>query len=85
MVGRFLPIPTFSQVKGFARGALVTGALFAATAVGGQSIHVRTWVGLILAAGVSTVALSAAGFFAGLSATQRRWLWSRARRVARLR
>lgn len=85
MVGRFLPIPTFSQVKGFARGALATGALFAATAVGGQSIHVRTWVGLILAAGVSTVALSAAGFFAGLSATQRRWLWSRARRVARLR
>jgi len=84
MVGRFLPIATLSQVKGFVRGALATGALFAATAFGGQVVHVRTWVGLILAAGLSGAVLTVAGFFAGLSAAQRRWLWSRARRVARL-
>ena len=85
MVGRILPIATLSQAKGFVRGALATGVLFAATAVAGRAVHVHTWLGLILAAGVSAVALTAAGFFAGLSATQRRWLWSRARRVARLR
>ncbi len=85
MVLKILAIATLPQVKGFVRGALATGALFAATAVGGEAVRVHTWVGLILAAGVSAVALAAAAFFAGLSATQRRWLWSRARRVARLR
>ena len=85
MIGRILTIPASSQVKGLLRGTLATGALFAVAAVGGESIHVHTWIGLILGAGVSGVLLTVAAFFVGLSATQRRWLWSRARRVARLK
>jgi O-antigen/teichoic acid export membrane protein len=85
MVGRILAIPTPSQLKGFVRGALATGALFGIAAVVGEAVAVHSWVGLVLVSAVSAALLTIAGFFGGLSATQRRWLWSRARRVVRLR
>ena len=85
MIGRILHIPLWSQLKGLLRGALTTGALFGLTAVGGEILTVRTWIGLIVVSVVSGAVLIAGAFFGGLSAQQRRWLWSRARRVARLR
>jgi len=72
-------------LKGLVRGALATGALFGTAAFVGDAVAVHTWVGLVLVSGVSAALLTVAGFFGGLSATQRRWLWSRARRVVRLR
>jgi putative effector of murein hydrolase LrgA (UPF0299 family) len=74
-----------TQLRGLARGGLVSAGLFIATALLSTKVFVHSWIELILGAGVTGLILLAIAFMAGLSPTQRRWLWTRARRVASLR
>ena len=85
MIGRILTIPTFAQVAAVVRAGLVTAGLFGGAAVLGRVVAVENWVALVAASAVSGVVLAALAILGGLSAGQRRWLWSRAQRVIRLR
>lgn len=85
MIGRILAIPTTDQLRGLVRGGLSSAAVFAGAAALSTVVGAHTWIGLLLGAGISGIVLLAMAVFTGLSGTQRRWLWSRARRVVRLR
>jgi O-antigen/teichoic acid export membrane protein len=85
MIGRILEVPARRQLAGFARGASATAALLGASALLGRLVHAGSWPALVAASAVSGLALVAGAAFLGLSATQRRWLWARARRVVRFR
>lgn len=85
MIGRILTIPTSAQVSASLRAGLVTAGLFGAAAALGRVLAVETWAGLVLASALSGLILVALAVLGGLSETQRRWLWSRALRVIRLR
>ncbi|MGZ4147995.1 MAG: lipopolysaccharide biosynthesis protein [Actinomycetota bacterium] len=85
MIGRILEIPTTTQLRGLARGGSASAALFVAAALLSGHVFVHSWIKLILGAGVSGVVLLAIAFVTGLSPTQRRSLWTRARRVASFR
>ncbi len=81
MIGRILEIPTTDQLRGLVRGGLSSAAIFAAAAALSTVVGAHTWIGFLLGAGISGIVLLAMAVFTGLSSTQRRWLWSRARRV----
>jgi O-antigen/teichoic acid export membrane protein len=85
MIGRILMIPTASQVAALLRAGLVTLGLLASAAALGRVLAVGTWAGLLFASLLSGLVLVALAFLGGLSRTQRRRLWSRTRRVIRLR
>ena len=85
MIGRILEIPTTDQLRGLVRGGLSSAAIFAAAAALSTVVGAHTWIGFLLGAGISGIVLLGVAVFTGLSGIQRRWLWSRARRVVRLR
>jgi O-antigen/teichoic acid export membrane protein len=85
MIGRILDIPLATQLRGLARGGLASAGLFLVAALLSRNLFVHHWITLILGAGVSGLVLLAVAFFTGLSPTQRRWLWTRGRRVLSLR
>jgi O-antigen/teichoic acid export membrane protein len=85
MVGHILRIPTRDQLKGLIRPTLVTGLLFGVCALGSTTIRMEAWIKFIPVAALSAAVLLVIAFFAGLPATQRERLWTRARQVARLR
>lgn len=85
MIGRILSVPARRQAAGFARGAAATAMLLGGAAALGRVAHAGSWPGLVLASGLSGIGLLGAASLLGLSGVQRRRLWSRALRVARLR
>jgi O-antigen/teichoic acid export membrane protein len=85
IIGRILTIPTSAQLAAMIRPGLVTAGLLGAAAALSRVVAVHTWPGLIAASAVSGVLLLAIAVLGGLSDVQRRWLWSRAKRVIRLR
>ena len=85
IIGRILAIPTSAQLAAMVRPGLVTVGLFAAVVALSRIVTAHTWVALVAGSAVSGVILIALAVFGGLSEVQRSWLWSRAKRVARLR
>ncbi len=85
MIGRILDIPAQAQLKGMIRPALTTICVFAMAAALGTVATVTTWIGLVLAGGVTIVGASSVAVFLGLSRTPRRQLWARVRRMAKLK
>ncbi len=85
IIGRILTIPTSAQLAAMMRPGLVTAGLLGAAAALSRVVTVHTWVGLVAASALSGVLLLAIAVIGGLSEVQRRWLWSRAKRVIRLR
>jgi O-antigen/teichoic acid export membrane protein len=85
IIGRILTIPTSAQLAAMVRPGLVTVGLFGAVVALSRIVTAHTWVALVAGSAVSGVILIALAVFGGLSEGQRSWLWSRAKRVARLR
>ncbi|MDP9302327.1 MAG: lipopolysaccharide biosynthesis protein [Actinomycetota bacterium] len=85
MIGRILGIPLQTQLKGAIRPGLTTACLLGVATALSAVVTASTWVGLVLAGGVSIVGASSFAFFLGLPRGQRRQLWDRVRRVAKLR
>jgi O-antigen/teichoic acid export membrane protein len=71
IVCRALTIPLSSQIKGAVRPGLVCAVFFAATVMIAPSLEAESWVSLVFFGGLSLVALTAGGFFLGLSPGQR--------------
>lgn len=84
MVGRILGIRPQAQLRGMARPGLVTGVLFALASLLGTVVGADSWMGLVLASGLSAVGLAILAFFGGLSGRQRIRVWSRVKRVVTL-
>jgi O-antigen/teichoic acid export membrane protein len=83
MIGRLLAISPARQLVGVIRPGLVTGAMFAATALLGEIVHADTWPSFAGSAGGSGLALAAVAFRAGLTADQRGRVWARAREMVK--
>jgi len=87
LVGRFLGVTLFSQLKNVLRPGLITILLFIlATVVTSSSFifgwtHLNGWIGLILFGGISFLVMFLLAFFTGLSANQQRQILSRVRIV----
>ncbi len=84
MVGRVLGTPPSTQARAIVRPGVVTAALFALASAASTVVAVHSWIGLVLAAGLSAVPIASAAFFAGLPPGARRLVWQRTRKVARL-
>jgi O-antigen/teichoic acid export membrane protein len=85
IIGRVLSIPVQAQLKGMIRPGLTTAFLFALAAALSTVVTASSWVELVLAAGASTVAVFSFTFFLGVPRGQRRQLWDRVKRVAKLK
>ena len=84
MVGRVLGTPPAMQARAIVRPGVVTAGLFALASAASTVVAVHSWIGLVLAVGLSAVAIAIAAFFAGLPPGARRLVWQRTRKVARL-
>lgn len=85
MIGRRLGIPVRRQLQGAIRPALITGALFAGCSFCSTVVRASSWPGLVASVALSIVLFGPLAFFGGLTPDQRRRIWIRARRVARLK
>ncbi len=81
LVGRAIGDPFLRQLRGATRTILVSAALFAVTAAMAGHLAVGSWVGLVVAAGVTALVTSALIVGLGLPGAQRRRLVRRARRI----
>lgn len=84
MIGRVLGTSPLTQARAIVRPGLATVALFGAASALGTVVGVDTWIGLIAAVGLSTVAIAVLAFYAGLPTGPRQQVWQRLRKVARL-
>jgi len=85
MVGRQLGISPSQQLRALIRPGLVTAALFGPCALLGAAEGTGSWFWLFTRVAGSFLVVAPLAFLGGLSASQRRQLWNRARRIARLR
>lgn len=85
MIGRILGIPIRAQLMGMIRPGLTTICLFGVAAALSAVVTASTWVGLVLAGGVSVVGAASFAFFFGLPKRQRGQLVDRVRRVAKFK
>jgi O-antigen/teichoic acid export membrane protein len=83
LVGRFLGVSLYAQLKDVPRPAFVTLLLFTLALSASEVWTARTWIGLILAVGVTVVVVSFLAFYIGLSSDQRRNILQRVRLVLR--
>ena len=81
IVGRFLGLSRYSQVKGALRPAFVTLLLFPLAAALGRFLMVYGWVGLVFSVGATMGAVSVLAFYAGLSGDQRKRTLQRVRQL----
>ena len=84
IVGRAIGIPLSSQLKSALRPALTTFLLFTLALGLGEFYTASTWIGLVLAVGVTVVPVSLLAFYAGVPAEQRKHLLDRAWRAIRV-
>lgn len=81
LVGRFLEVSIYSQLRGILRPASMT-VLILALALGlGEYLTTNTWVGLILSVAVTLILASLLAFYTGLSGDQQRRILQRVGRV----
>jgi O-antigen/teichoic acid export membrane protein len=81
IVGRFLGVSPWDQIRGILRPALVTLALFGPFALAGTYIVVNSWLTLILAGGLTVGPLFAFVVYFGISGPQRKNLLSRFKKL----
>lgn len=79
LVGRFLGISLFSQLKSVLRPALTSVLLFALMLGISEFLAASTWMGLVLAAGVTLVMVLLVASHTGLSRDQRKRMLQRVR------
>jgi len=78
LVGLFLEVSIYSQLKSIMRPASMT-VLILALALGlGENLTTSTWIGLILSVVVTLILASFLAFYTGLSGPQRRRILQRA-------
>ena len=83
LVGRFIGISVYTQVKGALRPMVTTVILFAITSNLADVFTANNWLSFIFTVGITVLVLSPLAFFTGLSHQQRTQLWKRVRRVLR--
>jgi O-antigen/teichoic acid export membrane protein len=81
IVGRYLGVSMYAQLRGSLRPALVTVALFASFTLAGNYLAVNTWLTLILAASLTVGFLFAFAFYFGVTGEHRKNLLSRFRKL----
>lgn len=81
LVGRFLGVSLYSQLKGVFRPAFATALFLGSVSALGISVVVKTWLDLVLSAGATVGLLSLLAFYAGLTGEQRQRLLGRVRKV----
>ncbi len=87
MIGRFLGVSLYSQLKGALRPTLVTMLLFLLASRlanflnGGASFATDKWIGLFLSGAVTLGGVSSLAFFLGLSSDQRKRIFWRVRMI----
>jgi len=81
LVGRFLEVSLYSQLKGVLRPAFVTFLFLGSATALADFVMVKTWLDLVLLAMVTVGLLSSLAFYAGLTGEQRQRLLSRVRHV----
>jgi O-antigen/teichoic acid export membrane protein len=79
MAGRFLGVPLSAQFKSALRPLIVTMLLFLLMAAWSNTVLVRSWLGLVVAVGLTTVVVTITAFYIGLSTKQRQLLLRRVR------
>jgi len=83
IVGRFLDLSLFTQLKGALRPMVVTALLFAITSSISSFLKATSWLGFILAIGITLLIVTPLTFYAGLAGEQRARIWKRVMRVIR--
>ena len=87
MIGRFLGVSLYSQLKGALRPTLVTMLLFLLASRlanflnGDASFATDKWIGLFLSGAVTLGGVSSLAFFLGLSSDQRKRIFGRVRMI----
>jgi O-antigen/teichoic acid export membrane protein len=81
LVGRFLGVSLFAQLKSVPRPAFITVLLFMLAPSAGDFLTANTWMSIIPSAGLTLMVVSSLVFYTGLSSDQRGRIWQRARRV----
>ncbi len=81
LVGRFLGVSLYAQLKSVLRPAFITVLLFMLVPSAGDFLTASTWIGIIPSAGLTLVVVSSLVFYTGLSSDQRRRIWLRARQA----
>jgi O-antigen/teichoic acid export membrane protein len=83
LVGRFLGVSLYSQLKSVLRPAFITVLIFMLMLSADDFLTASTWVGLIVSVGLTLVVVSLLAFYTGLSDDQRRRILQRVRLVTR--
>jgi O-antigen/teichoic acid export membrane protein len=83
-IGRFLGVSLSEQFAGTPRPAIVTVALLLLALAVGKYVTINGWFGLVIGAGLTTLAVTVVAFYAGLAAHQRKALWDRMLAVLKL-
>jgi len=81
LVGRFLGVSLFSQLKSVLRPAFITALMFILVLSLSEFLIARTWIGLILSVGVTLMVMSLLAFYTGLSGDNRKRVLERIRFV----
>ncbi len=81
IVGRFLGISPYSQLRAALRPALVTLVFLGAVSTLEKFVVAKSWLDLALYAGATVTLLTVLGFYTGLTGGQRKGLLSRVRKV----
>jgi hypothetical protein len=83
LIGRFLGVPFFSQLKSVLRPVCITALSFILLSNLGNYLFARTWPQLVFFVGITIKVVSCFAFYAGLSDDQRQHLMKRVRLVTR--
>lgn len=81
IVGRFLGVSVYSQLKGIIRPAVVTMILFVSLAALGDKFAVSTWFALILSVSLTVGLVSLMALYLGVTGKQRKSLFNRIKKV----
>ena len=79
MVGRFLGIAGYTQLKGLLRPTATTALLFLLMLLLSQVVTIRSWTGLVLAVSTTMTTVGLFTFWVGLTSGQRRQVLQRIR------
>jgi hypothetical protein len=83
LVGRFLGVSLYSQLRSVLRPAFITVLIFTLMLSADDFLTVSTWIGLIVSVGMTLVVVLLLAFYTGLSGEQRRRILQRVRLVTR--
>jgi O-antigen/teichoic acid export membrane protein len=83
LIGHFLGVPFFSQLKSVLRPACITALFFILLSNLGNHLIAKTWLELVFFVGITVVVVSCFSFYSGLSGDQRQHLMKRVRLVTR--